>query len=508
MSGIIASRGRIDPEQGERMLDRLVHRGPDGSGSAVVGESWLGHRWLAIVEDSQQPIRSEAAGLTLIADGEVYNAAELRDACGDVAFATRDTVETALHLYATSGPEAFAEMDGQFALVTAGDDGRFVAARDPFGLKPLFWARRDRQTLFASELSAYDEDWMPLAEFFPPGHYWTPQEGLVRFAYAVPDAPAMATPFERPEEEGDPIPEEILERVRKELEEAAEQQMMGNAPIGAFLSGGLDSSVIAALAARWCEQCGQRLKTFAVGFEGAPDLAAARVVASHLGTDHYEKTYTADEALEVLPEVVLALENFDPSLVRSSVSNYIVAELAAQHVKVVLCGEGADEIFGGYHYLKEFDSEEALHAELVRGIEGGHNGGFQRVDRTTMIHSLQARMPFMARDNIALGFAIPAAWKLASDVMPEKHVLREAFQGWLPHDILSRKKAQFGEGSGAVDVLQERMTESVTEEELQRERDVVAPPLRTREELAYYRIFAEHFPGAQAEKVVGRFVTA
>lgn len=488
------------------MLDRLVHRGPDGEGSAEVDGAWLGHRWLAIVADSKQPIVSEAAGLTLVADGEIYNAAELRDDLGDVTFRTRDTIETALHLLAVHGPESFARLSGQFALVVAGADGRFVAARDPFGLKPLFWARRDGQVIFTSELSAFDADWMPLAEFFPPGHYWTPQDGLVRFAHAVPDAPAMATPLARPDKPGDPIPEQILEAVRTQLATSVERQMMGDAPIGALLSGGLDSSIIAALASRWYAERGKQLKTFAVGFEDAPDLAAARVVAEHLGTDHYELTYTADEALAILPEVVLALENFDPTLVRSSVSNYIVAELAAKHVKVVLCGEGADEIFGGYEHMEEMDDPDELHRELVRGIEGGHNGGFQRVDRTTMIHSLQARMPFMSRDMIAIGFSIPAEWKLAGNGVPEKRVLREAFRGWLPDEILWRKKAQFGEGSGAIDVLQDQMQDRVSKDDLRRERDAVTPPLRTQEELAYYRVFAEHFPGARAEHVVGRFV--
>ncbi|HYH13264.1 MAG TPA: asparagine synthase-related protein, partial [Thermomicrobiales bacterium] len=356
MSGIVATHGNVDAELGRRMLSRLVHRGPDGEGSAEVDGSWLGHRWLAIVEGSEQPIESETAGLTMVADGEIYNATELRDAIGDVSLRTRDTVEIALHLVAAHGPEALAEVSGQFALVVAGSDGRFVAARDQFGLKPLFWARRDGQVIFASELSAFDEGWMPLVEYFPPGHYWTPQDGLVRFAHAVPDAPAMATPFARPEDPGDQIPEQILEAVRARLTDAVDRQMMGDVPIGAFLSGGLDSSIIAALAARWYEERGEQLKTFAVGFEGAPDLAAARVVAEYLGTDHFERTYTADEALEALPAVVEALENFDPTLVRSSVSNYIVAALAAQHVKVVLCGEGADEIFAGYAHMEELDS--------------------------------------------------------------------------------------------------------------------------------------------------------
>lgn len=487
------------------MVSRLAHRGPDGEGSVEVDGSWLGYCRLALVEGGRQPFESETAGLAMVADGEIYNAMELREASGGK---TRDSIECAMHLLAAHGPAALAELNGQFALAGAGRDGWFVAARDRFGLKPLYWARRGEQVVFASELGAFDEDWMPLVESFPPGHAWTPEDGLVRFVHATPDATARAASFTAPEAPGDDIPEPILAAVRAQLGEAVDRQMMGDVPIGAFLSGGLDSSIIAALGARWLEVRGERLKTFAVGFEGAPDLAAARVVAEHLGTEHFERTYTADEALEILPEVVGALENFDPSLVRSSVPNAIVAELAARHVTVVLSGEGADEIFGGYAHMEALDSPVELQRELVRGIEGGHNNGFQRVDRTTMMHGLQARMPFMDRDMVELGLSIPAGWKLAGNGVPEKRVLREAFRGWLPEEVLWRKKAQFGDGSGAIDVLQDRMMASVARADFMLERGTVEPPLRTREEAAYHRIFAGHFPGARAEHVVGRFITA
>jgi asparagine synthase (glutamine-hydrolysing) len=174
---------------------------------------------------------------------------------------------------------------------------------------------------------------------------------------------------------------------------------------------------------------------------------------------------------------------------------------------VVLTGEGADEIFAGYDYLTEFETEEDLHAELVRIIEGLHNLNLQRGDRVTMAHGLEARVPFLEREMIELGLALPAGWKLASEDQPEKRLLRQAFDGWLPDDFLWRKKAQFGDGSGATSVLQEKMEESVTEEEFERERHEVEPPLRTREEVAYYRIFREHFEEVQPRHVMGRFAT-
>ncbi len=180
----------------------------------------------------------------------------------------------------------------------------------------------------------------------------------------------------------------------------------------------------------------------------------------------------------------------------------------AKHVKVVLTGEGADEIFAGYEYLQGFETEEELHDELVRSIEGLHNLNLQRCDRVTMAHGLEARVPFLELDVIELGLALPAGWKIAGEGRQEKRLLREAFDGWLPDDFLWRKKAQFGDGSGAVSVLKRRMEESVTEKEFERERHAVDPPLRTREEVAYYRIFADRLGEVRPKRTIGRFATA
>jgi asparagine synthase (glutamine-hydrolysing) len=209
----------------------------------------------------------------------------------------------------------------------------------------------------------------------------------------------------------------------------------------------------------------------------------------------------------VLPRVVRTIENFDPSLVRSAVPNYILAEFTARHVKVVLTGEGADEIFAGYEYLRDFRTEEELHAELVRTVEGLHDLNLQRADRVTMAHGLEARVPFLELDMISLGLSLPAGWKLAGEGQEEKRLLRQAFKGWLPDDFLWRKKAQFGDGSGAASVLKTRMEESVTEEEFVREQHEVEPPLRTREEVAYYRIFAEDLGEVSPKRTIGRFAT-
>jgi len=510
MCGIVADHGSPDSAVAERMLERLAHRGPDDSGSVRVNGSWLGHRRLSIVDvnGGHQPLSADTSSgeLHLVGNGEVYNHDEIRATLSDQAMKTRSDNEVALHLIAERGPEALSEILGMFAFVAAGEDGTFVAARDPVGIKPLYWACRDGYMRFASELRAFDRDWQPDVEVFPPGHYWTPETGLRRFRAAVPREGVAH--YDGPSEPGAPIPEDMLTLVRDSLIKTVERQMMGDVPVGVFLSGGLDSSLVAAIAAPWARRNGRTLQTFAVGLEGSSDVIAARVVAEHLGTDHHEAIYTEQDALRVLPEVVRTIESFDPSLVRSAVPNYILAELTAKHVKVVLTGEGADEIFAGYEYLDEFLTEADLHTELVRTIEGLHNLNLQRADRVTMAHSLEARVPFLELDMIELGLAMPAGWKLAAEGQMEKRLLREAFDGWLPDDFLWRPKEQFGDGSGASSVLKDRMEGSVSEADFERERDTVEPPLRTREELAYYRIFAEHLGEIRPAETIGRFATA
>ena len=490
------------------MLDRLTHRGPDDTGEIEVGDAWLGHARLSIVDVSHghQPLPNRQGNFLLVGNGEVYNHEEIRETLWDARFRTNSDNEVALHLLEERGPDALGELHGMYAFLAAGSDGSFYAVRDPVGIKPLYWAHRDGNVRFASEMRAFDPDWQPYVEAFPPGHYWTPESGLVRFAGAVPEA--GHDQLEGPSEPGAPVPDEILRLTRDKLVESVERQMMGDVPVGVFLSGGLDSSLVAAIAAPYLEKRGEQLKTFAVGTENSADLLAAREVAEFLGTEHHERIYTAEDALEALPKVVRTIENYDPSLVRSAVPNYMLAELAAQHVKVVLTGEGADEIFAGYEYLREISDDGELHGELVRMIEGLHNLNLQRCDRVTMAHGLEARVPFLERDVIEMGLKLPAGWKLSGEGQPEKRLLRLAFEGWLPHKFLWREKSQFGDGSGAADVLTEAVEETVSEVDFERERDGVEPELRTREEAGYYRIFREHLRAVRPELTLGRFATA
>jgi asparagine synthase (glutamine-hydrolysing) len=498
MCGIAAQYGRPDAEAGQRMLARLVHRGPDDEGSVAVGDAWLGHRRLSIVdvEGGRQPLGGEEAGdLWLVGNGEVYNHESVGGRLGHASFQTSSDNEVALHLVDRFGPDSLDQLNGMFAFVLAGKDGRFLAARDPVGIKPLYWARRGGSVRFASEMAAFDPDWQRFVEVFPPGHYWTPQRGLVRFAAAVPPGGWTA-------EQADP------NRTRDVLVRSVERQMMGDVPVGVFLSGGLDSSLVAAIAQRYLAERDEQLKTFAVGLCDSADLLAARAVAEYLGTEHHESVYTASEAVAAVPDVVRAIESFDPSLVRSAVPNHMLAKFTSQHVKVVLTGEGADELFAGYEYLCDFTDAESLQAELIRSVEGLHNLNLQRCDRVTMAFGLEARVPFLDREVIEHALRLPASSKLAGAGRAEKWLLREAFEGWLPDEFLWRGKSQFGDGSGAASVLMDAMAASVSEADFQRERFALDPPLRTHEELAYYRVFREHLAGVRAEATVGRFATA
>src|SRR3954454_3574760 len=386
MCGIAAIHGGTDPATaGSHMLERLVHRGPDDEGSVSVGDAWLGHRRLSIVdvEGGHQPLVGERGDVYLVGNGEVYNHAEIHAGLPEDHFKTSSDNEVALHLVERDGPDALAQLNGMFSFVIAGEDGRFLAARDPVGIKPLYWARHAGQVLFASEMNAFEPSMRGHIEVFPPGCYWTPEAGVVQFATAVPDDARAnpATPMSR---------EEALVATREPLVDAVERQMMGDVPVGVFLSGGLDSSLVAAIAQSYLRERGQTLKTFAVGLEGSPDRIAARVVADYLGTEHHERIFTAEEATSTLPDVVASIEAFDPSLVRSAVPNNMLAKFTAQHVKVVLTGEGADELFAGYEYMRDYSDADELHDELVRSVEGLHNLNLQRCDRVTMAHGLEA----------------------------------------------------------------------------------------------------------------------
>lgn len=501
MCGIVAASGDVTAAECERMLDRLAHRGPDEQGTTQVGCTWLGHRRLSIVDvdGGHQPLANEDETRWIVGNGEIYNHVELRAALAAHRFRTKSDNEVILHLIEEAGPSSIGRMIGMFAFVVADSEGKLVAARDTIGIKPLYWARQGQTVLFASEIKCFDEVWRPFVEEFPPGHYWTSDEGLV--SYAKVPAPQSAPQPVRPDE----MPSEmLLGNIREALTRAVERRMMADVPVGVFLSGGLDSSLIASLATRIAAKEGRRILSFAVGLKGSPDLVAAREVAEFLGTHHYERVYTPDEALAIVPEVVEMMESFDPSLVQSAVANYMLAELTAQHVKVVLTGEGSDELFAGYKYHKSIDSRTEIHKELVRSVSELHHLNLQRCDRTTMAHGLEARVPFLDLDFIELALSLPVEWKLYGAEQTEKWILRKAFEGYLPDSVLWREKEQFNEGSGMQSVLQQKLGDTVSADEFAVHRNVVTPPLATQEEMAYFRMFENRFRGVKVPKVLGR----
>jgi asparagine synthase (glutamine-hydrolysing) len=510
MSAIVAAYGPFDPAEGLRMLDRLTHRGPDGEGHQNLGGAWLGHRRLAIVdlEGGGQPLHDPERGLWLVGDGEVYNHSRLR---GDLeqrghTFRTRSDHETILHLLAADGPAALTRLWGMFAVAAAGEDGSFTAARDRIGITPLYWVHDGDTVVFASELKAFDPHRRNDVAPFPPGHTWTPEDGVQQFHALPTGRSAVADGIVGRGPVPDEPPEQVFTAIRDGLVTAVERCMAADVPIGTLLSGGLDSSLVTAIAARVAEREGWRLPTFSVGLVDSEDLAAARQLASALGTAHYERIYTEDELIDWVPEVIGVLESFDPQLVHSSVPNLLVSKLASRHVKVVLIGEGADELFAGYSHYGDIAGDEELHAALIETIEGLHAGGLQRVDRVAGVNELEPRLPFLDVDLVELGLALPARWKLSHEDRAEKWLLRKAFEGWLPDELLWRRKAQFGQGSGARDVLREHYGALVSEEEFAKERGRVDPPLRTPEELAYFRMFQRYLTGMDPEGVVSRFV--
>ncbi len=369
-------------------LVRLRHRGPDDEGLNVLGTAILGHRRLSVIDPAggHQPLVADD-GAALIANGMIYNDLDLRRQLADQSFTTHADAESILHLLRRDGPDAVARLDGMFAFVLALPD-RVVAARDPLGIRPLYRFRLGGDVGLASEVKAFDGT-ADAVEEFPPGHVWDSVDGLRPF-YAIPEPQSCDTPAA-----------DAVAELRETLEAAVVKRLRSDVPFGCLLSGGLDSSLVCALARRHVE----KLHTFAVGVEGSPDLAAARVVAKHLDTVHRELVITPKDVSEAVPTVLQHLESADVDLVRSAVGTYLVMGFAARHVKVVLTGEGADELFADY------DDPDLLQAELHRSLSGMHNVNLQRVDRMSMTHGVETRVPFLDTSVVEVAMRTPPALK-------------------------------------------------------------------------------------------------
>jgi len=481
MCGIAGLWGRADANTVRLMMDRMVHRGPDADGVFEGGRGVLGHRRLSIMDPQggDQPIRSDDGRRVIVANGEIYNFPVLRRALNTShRFRTRSDTESALHLYEDVAERCASELDGMYAFAIADGDDLFVA-RDPIGIKPLYVGRRGDSLAFASELKALAgvaED----VDEFPPGTYFHSRLGRKRF---------RAVPRRRPQHRS---VEDHARRIRDTLERAVVKRLMSDVPVGAFLSGGLDSSLIAALARRHVD----RLHTFSVGVAGSRDLAAARRVARHLDTVHHEYAFTAGEVREQLPQILYHLESFDQDLVRSAIPCHFCSRLAAEHVKVILTGEGADELFAGYRYYADVREPDALHDELYRSVASLHNVNLQRVDRLTMAHSIEGRVPFLDLEMIDLAQRVPADLKLRRDSgrPAEKWILRKACEDLLPADIVWRVKEQFDEGSGTVDLLSSGLDHFMPGPHAGRYRnDHADANLRSPEEAVFHKLLTEAY---------------
>ncbi|HPD93109.1 MAG: asparagine synthase (glutamine-hydrolyzing) [Rhodobacter sp.] len=453
MCGIVCLWNCGDEALASTMIRKISHRGPDATEVVRAPHGVImAHCRLSIIgpDDGRQPIIQQDD--MLVVNGEIYNHRDLRAILGGERFRSASDSETVLHLKRTDAPRWVARLDGMFAFILA-EPGRFMAARDPLGIKPLYVARIGEGLALASELKAFDGLGVTDVRAVGPGCLYDSALGERRW-------------FRMPQGAAEPEPgldiDGTAQELRRVLDEAVAKWMVADVEVGSFLSGGLDSSIIAAIAAR---QSSRPLKTFSVGTAGSADLLAARRVAAHIGADHHEYAFTPADVARVLPHVIYHLESADVDLVRSAVPTHFAAKLAAQHVKAVLTGEGADELFAGYTYHHAYvDHPRALADELTRSLGTMHNINLQRVDRVTMAESLEARTPFLDRDLIAFSQSIPATLKMrrtegleSTGPTTEKWILRKACADLLPHDLVWRKKAQFDEGSGTVDALGEAL---------------------------------------------------
>ena len=507
-----------------RMSRKLRHRGPDWSGIYSGGSAILAHERLSIVdpESGSQPLYAPDGKQVLAVNGEIYNHRELRARLGgSYRFLTGSDCEVILALYrrlrsqGVPGHEAIVAMLEQlngifaFALYDAEHD-EFLVARDPIGVIPLYVGYApDGKVMVASELKALEGHCDHYEPFLPGHYYYSKTPGLKRYYtrdWMSYQAVAHASLDEH----------EAVTRLGDALDAAVKRQLMSDVPYGVLLSGGLDSSVISAIAQRYAsrriEDDSQspaywpRLHSFAVGLKGAPDLAKARLVASHIGTVHHEINYTLQEGLDALRDVIYFIETYDVTTVRASTPMYLLARvIKSMGLKMVLSGEGADEIFGGYLYFHKAPSARAFHEETVRKLGKLHLYDCLRANKSLAAWGVEGRVPMLDKEFIDVAMRLNPALKMCPGNTIEKKIVREAFGHMLPPEVAWRQKEQFSDGVGYswIDTLKRVTAAAVTDEQMARaaERFPINPP-RNKEEYYYRSIFAEHFPSDSAARSV------
>ena len=493
-----------------KMSQKIRHRGPDWSGIYCGGSAILAHERLSIVdpESGGQPLFSPDRKQILAVNGEIYNHQETRRRfAGQYEFQTGSDCEVILALYREKGINFLENLSGIFAFVLYDEErDEFLIARDPIGVIPLYIGYDSDGTVYvASELKALEGQCERYEPFLPGHYYWSQEPGMKRyyqrdwFEYeAVKDNPASVS------------------AIRDALQDAVKRQLMSDVPYGVLLSGGLDSSVISAIAEKYSEMRIEddsrtkaywpRLHSFAVGLKGAPDLAKAKLVADHIGTVHHEINYTIQEGLDAIRDVIYFIETYDVTTVRASTPMYLLARvIKSMGIKMVLSGEGADEIFGGYLYFHKAPSARDFHDETVRKLSKLYLYDCLRANKSLSAWGVEGRVPFLDKEFLDVAMRTNPEAKMCPGSTMEKKIVREAFADMLPAEVAWRQKEQFSDGVGYswIDTLKQMTSEAVSDEQMAHaaERFPINPP-KNKEEYYYRSIFAEHFPSDSAARSV------
>jgi asparagine synthase (glutamine-hydrolysing) len=501
-------------------VKRLRHRGPDWSGVYSDNRAVICHERLAIVDVTHgaQPLIDQETGRVLAVNGEIYNHKRLRAESlkKPHKFQTESDCEPLLYLYDELGPEFVKLLNGIFAFVIYDPrDGDFFIARDHIGINPLYWGRDGEGNLFVSSEMKAMYDICPTVELFPPGHYFKASEGKLVKWYK----PAWAVEGRIPDGEAD------LGLLRQALEDSVKRQLMSDVPYGLLISGGVDSSIIAAIAARHAEKRVEtderdrawwpRMHSFSVGLPGAPDTKFAKKVADHIGSQHHEIVFTVQEALDAIPDVIYHLETFDVTTIRAGTPMYLMSRtIKSMGIKMILSGEGADEIFGGYLYFHKAPNPTEFHEELVRKISMLHLYDCLRANKAMCAWGVEARVPFLDPEFLDVAMNIDPKHKMIHKAGPgrpaaegrmEKYILRKAFDGWIPDEILWRQKEQFSDGVGYswIDSIKAYAEKEISDSVMANARyrfPSKTPP--TKEAYWFRTIFEEHFKNPSAVELV------